>query len=107
MKPKRGYLIKNKYKTPEHPDACDYWGKMELGGVTYAISAWVGTSAQEQMYLSLSAKPYKRESIQEKIERGADGVSSYRTNTATDKPQNVNKPTNGIPANAEKSGEDL
>jgi len=77
MGPKHGYLIKNKYKTAENPSAPDYWGKVELGGSVYSVSAWICESARTgETYLSLSAQLFKRQSVQEKIDQA-------KTNTET------------------------
>ena len=70
MSQKTGFLIANKYKTPETPTLCDFWGKLEIGGSIYAISAWQCTSKEDgKPYLSLSVRLFKRQSIQDKIDK--------------------------------------
>ena len=69
MSQKTGFLIANKYKTAAAPKMADYWGKLEIGGSIYAVSAWMCTSKEDgKPYLSLSVRLFKRQSIQDKID---------------------------------------
>jgi hypothetical protein len=73
MTQKHGYLIANKFKTDKSSELPDYFGKIEIGGSIYAVSAWMCTSKEDgKPYLSLSVKLFKRQSIQEKIENERD-----------------------------------
>ena len=77
MSQKTGFLIANKFKTAAAPKMPDYWGKLEIGGSIYAVSAWMCTSKEDgKPYLSLSVRLFKRQSIQEKIERNKDVKAS-------------------------------
>lgn len=50
-----GALFKNSYKQKDsHPDYC---GDLTIGGIKYELAGWKKQTKDNQVYLSLSAKP--------------------------------------------------